>query len=176
MPPTPDLRYPVGEFVPPDTVAPDDRRTAIDDIEMAPAKLRDAVAGLSDEQLDTPYRPGGWTVRQVVHHLPDSHTNGYFRLKLALTEETPTIRAYDEKAWAELPDSAAPIAVSLDLLAHLHTRWVILWRSLTDADWTRPFHHPEAGDMRIDQLLALYAWHGKHHVAHVTALRAREGW
>jgi hypothetical protein len=171
-----DLRYPIGEFSLPATLAPSDRPAAVGEIEQAPTYLRAAVEGLSDQQLDTPYRPGGWTVRQVVHHLPDSHLNSYLRLKLALTEDVPTVKTYDEAAWAELPDARAPIGGSLALLEALHERWVFLWRRLTDADWTRRLYHPELGHMHVDELCAFYAWHGKHHVAHITALRDREGW
>jgi uncharacterized damage-inducible protein DinB len=171
-----DLRYPIGTFLLPAKLSPGDRPLAIRDIEETPARLRTAVAGLSEDQLDTPYRPDGWTVRQVVHHLPDSHMNAYVRLKLTLTEAVPTIRTYDEAAWAGLPDTAAPIDGSLALLEHLHVRWVYLWRRLAEPDWRRHLRHPELGEMGVDELLALYAWHGKHHVAHITVLREREGW
>lgn len=171
-----DFRYPIGEFALPGELSPSERLSGIQDIEEAPAHLRAAVAGLSERQLDTRYRPGGWTVRQVVHHLPDSHVNSYVRLKLALTEELPTIRTYDEAAWAELPDAAAPVEVSLALLERLHERWVYLWQRLTESDWGRRLRHPDLGVMRVDELLAFYAWHGKHHIAHITSLRAREGW
>lgn len=171
-----DLRYPIGEFAFPGQLSASDRLRAIEDIAEAPAQLRGAVAGLSNSQLDTQYRPGGWTVRQVVHHLPDSHVNSYVRLKLALTEDLPTIRTYDQAAWANLPDAAGPIEGSLELLERLHERWVFLWRRLAEADWKRRLRHPELGEMRVDELLALYAWHGKHHIAHITSLRARKGW
>ena len=139
--------------------------------------MRAAVAGLTPEQLDTPYRPGGWTVRQVVHHVPDSHINSYVRFKLALTEEEPTIKPYDEARWAKLADTATtPVEVSLTLLDSLHSRWVPLLQSLTEADFARQFRHPELGMVRLDRNLALYAWHGKHHVAHITSLRERMGW
>lgn len=137
---------------------------------------RASVHDLSERQLDTPYRPGGWTVRQVVHHLPDSHANSFIRLKLALTEDVPLVRTYSERAWALLPDAAAPVELSLILLEALHARWVYLWRRLTNDDWRRRFRHPDLGEMRVDELLAYYAWHGKHHVAHVTELRRRERW
>lgn len=138
----------------------------------APARLRAAVSGLSEPQLDTPYRPGGWTVRQVVHHLPDSHINSYVRFKLALTEDTPTIKPYDEALWAKLPDAVAtPIETSLRLMEGLHGRWVGLLESMSDTDFSRAFRHPEIGMVRLDQNLALYAWHGKHHVAHINSLR-----
>lgn len=171
-----DLRYPIGSFSPPGDLDGEARKTLIDQIAAAPARLREAVAGLDDARLDTPYRPGGWTVRQVVHHLPDSHANAYVRFKLALTEETPTIGTYDEAAWAELGDSRAPIALSLDLLEALHERWVLLLRSLAPRDFARTLHHPEFEDLlSLDVLLALYAWHGRHHVAHITSLVERMG-
>ena len=139
--------------------------------------MRAAVAGLTPERFDTPYRPGGWTVRQVVHHVPDSHMNAYVRFKLALTEDEPTIKPYEEAAWAELADSAStPVDVSLTLLETLHDRWVRLLRSMTEADFARKFRHPQLGVVPLDKNLALYAWHGKHHVAHITSLRQRMGW
>jgi uncharacterized damage-inducible protein DinB len=172
-----DLRYPIGRFAPPSIATDPLRQRWIDEIAAAPAALRAAVQDLTDRQLDTPYRPGGWTVRQVVHHVPDSHVNAYTRIKLALTEDTPTIKPYEEKRWAELPDGrTAPIEVSLALLEHLHARWILLLRSLDDAAFARPLNHPEGGAMNVDYLLAMYAWHGRHHTAHITALREREGW
>jgi hypothetical protein len=172
-----DLRYPIGKFERVDTLTDDQRRERIDAIAEAPARLRAAVAGLAPEQLDTPYRPGGWTVRQVVHHVPDSHMNAYIRFKLALTEDVPTIKTYDEARWAELADAkAAPIEPSLALLENLHQRWVVFLRSLWPADWARKFRHPELGVNSLDQYLELYSWHGRHHVAHITSLRARNAW
>jgi uncharacterized damage-inducible protein DinB len=171
-----DLRFPIGEFVTPEALTSVQRHQAIDGIATATSQLQDAVAGLSAGQLDVPYRPGGWSVRQVVHHLPDSHMNSYVRLKLALTEEEPTIRTYDEARWAELPDSAAPVELSIDLLGALHRRWVLLLRSLKDAQWSRRFRHPDLGVMRVDELVAYYDWHGRHHVAHITSLRQKRGW
>jgi len=172
-----DLRYPIGRFEWRGESSEDDRRRYLDEIEQAPAHLRAAVAGLSDEQLDTPYRPGGWTVRQVVHHLPDSHLNSYVRFRLALTEEEPTIKPYQENHWAELIDGrTAPIEISLALLESLHRRWMLLLRSLSPADFARQFRHPELGIVSLDRTLALYAWHGRHHVAHVMSLRERMGW
>jgi hypothetical protein len=173
-----DLRYPVGPFQRKDTLTPDERRSMIDTIAAAPARMREAVAGLSEQQLDTPYREGGWTVRQVVHHVPDSHLNAYCRLKLALTENEPTIRPYDEALWAQLDDvRTTPVEVSLTLLESLHARWVGLLRSLKDDDFRRTFRHPEhAGTPTIDWLVALYEWHGRHHVAHITSLRERMSW
>jgi uncharacterized damage-inducible protein DinB len=174
---TPDLRYPIGRFRRPASSSPAERAAAIAAIADAPARLRQAVAGLTPEQLETPYRPGGWTVRQLVHHVPDSHLNAYVRCKLALTEDEPTIRAYHEDRWAELPEArSAPIEISLSLFESLHRRWVPALEALAPADWERPLVHPESGRQNVEQLVALYAWHGRHHVAHVTALREREGW
>jgi hypothetical protein len=171
------LRYPNGRYSwdGPSAVR---RRADIDAIETLPAELRLAVGGLSDERLDTPYRRAGWTVRQVVHHLPDSHLNAYVRCKLALTEREPTIHPYDEAAWADLVDSRrTPIGVSLTLLESLHARWVTLLRSLVDEDFQRTFVHPEIeGARTLDWLTGLYAWHGRHHLAHVTSLAERMGW
>jgi hypothetical protein len=173
---THDIRYPIGEFHIRGSLTAGRRAAAIEEIAAAPQQLRQAVADLTDPQLDTPYRPGGWTVRQVVHHLPDSHLNGYVRLKLALTETTPAIQTYDEARWAELHDATAPIDISLDLLDALHTRWVSLFRALTHAAWGRRVRHPDLGEIRVDEILELYAWHGRHHIAHITTLRQREGW
>ncbi len=173
----PDLRYPVGRFQSPDEITAAHRAEWLNDLEALPAKLTAAVAGLDDRQLDTPYRPGGWTVRQVVHHYADSHANSYVRFRLALTEDAPVIKPYDEQRWAELPDAkSAPISVSLTLLSALHQRWVLLLRSLDDQTFARTFIHPELGEMRLDKTLGLYAWHCHHHVAHITNLRARQGW
>lgn len=172
-----DLRYPIGRYAPPPEITPDVRAGWIEALALAPAALRAAVADLAEHQLDTPYRPDGWSVRQVVHHVPDSHLNAYTRYKLALTEDAPTIKPYDEARWAELPDSEGPIGPSLDLLDALHRRWVSLLGAMTEADWARTFVHPEHGrPLRLDWTLGLYAWHGRHHTAHVTALRRREGW
>ena len=174
---TPDLRYPIGPFRRPAGLGPEERTAAIAAIAEAPARLREAVAELTPAQLDTPYRPGGWTVRQVVHHVPDSHLNAYLRCKLALTEDAPTIRPYYEDRWAKLPEaSSAPIEPSLALLESLHRRWELALRGMAPADWDRPLIHPESGRQSLGQLIALYVWHGRHHVAHVTELRRREGW
>lgn len=172
-----DLRYPIGKFTLEGEITDDRRQKWIDGIAETPGRLQAAVEGLSSQQIDTPYRPGGWTVRQVVHHLPDSHLNAYVRFKLALTEEEPTIKPYDEQRWAELNDSlSAPVEISLALLESLHRRWTLLLRSLTTADFRRRFRHPELGIVPLDRNLALYAWHGRHHVAHITSLRERMGW
>jgi uncharacterized damage-inducible protein DinB len=172
-----DLRYPIGKFQRPEGLTDDQRRAAIQAIEEAPAKIRAAVAGLNDPQLDTPYRPGGWTIRQTVHHLADSHMNAFTRFKLALTEDVPTIKPYLEARWAELVDSKSPVESSLEMLEGLHNRWVLLLRSLTPADLAREFLHPEHGKkMSLDQTLALYSWHGRHHAAHITSLRERNSW
>lgn len=172
-----DLRYPIGRFERPGNVSPADRTTYAAQIAALPKEMRAAVAGLTDAQLDTPYRPEGWTVRQVVHHVVDSHINSYVRFRWALTEDEPDIKTYDEKAWATLPDAAsAPVALSLNLLDAVHARWSALLRTLTPEDWSRALVHPKSGRMTLDDMLALYAWHGRHHVAHITELRAREGW
>jgi hypothetical protein len=177
-----DLRYPIGEFSisalqagPP--ASPQRRDVLIAQIAGTPAALEHAVAGLSASQLDTPYRPGGWTVRQVVHHVPESHMNSYIRFKLALTEQEPVVKPYDEQSWARLPDAReTPVEVSLALLRSLHARWTILLHAMQPADWLRTFQHPELGLVRLDVNLALYAWHGPHHVAHITSLRQRMKW
>ena len=171
-----DPRYPVGKFSYSGPPTPEQRKEFLDDVEQTPARLRAAVRGLSDAQLDTPYRDGGWTVRQVVHHVPDSHLNSYVRFKLALTEDEPTIKTYMEDRWAELPDSLQPIENSLVMLESLHRRWMVVLKSLSEADWARTFRHPELGPMTLEKTLALYSWHGKHHVAHITSLRERMGW
>jgi uncharacterized damage-inducible protein DinB len=172
-----DLRYPVGKFSYDDSPNEEQKKKFIDEIASTPANLKSAVNGLSPAQLDTRYRPGGWTVRQVVHHLPDSHMNSYVRFKLALTEDEPTIKPYAEDRWAELADTkAVPIETSLTLLESLHARWIALLRSLTPEQWKRNFRHPELGLMSLEKTLALYAWHGRHHAAQITSLREREGW
>jgi uncharacterized damage-inducible protein DinB len=172
-----DPRYPVGKFERRDTLAPDERTPLIAEIAETPARMRKAIGGLTDAQLETPYREGGWTVRQVVHHVPDSHLNAYTRFKLALTEEHPTIRPYDEAKWAELSDSRdTPIETSLKLLESLHDRWTRLLRTMSADDYRRTLTHPDSGVMTLDSLLTLYAWHGRHHVAHITSLRERMGW
>ncbi|HYG97889.1 MAG TPA: bacillithiol transferase BstA [Terriglobales bacterium] len=173
----PDPRYPIGRFQPPSGMSDQHRHEFISEIAEAPEKLRKALVGLSDAQLDTPYREGGWTVRQVVHHMFDSHVNAYVRFKLALTEDEPTIKPYDEALWADLPDArTAPAELSVSLLDNLHKRWVLMMRAMSDTGWARRFQHPERGIMSLDFTLALYAWHGRHHVAHITELRRRNGW
>jgi len=172
-----DSQYPVGKFTYRNPPTDEQRKKMIDDIEQAPARLRSAVQGLSPQQLDTPYREGGWTVRQVAHHVPESHMNAYIRFKLALTEDEPTIKPYEQDRWAELPDvKSTPIEVSLALLDSLHDRWVRVLRAMKPEEWKRTFRHPELGIMPLEKNLALYAWHGRHHVAHVTELRKRMGW
>jgi hypothetical protein len=172
-----DLRYPIGKFEYSGSLPEDQKQKFLDDIAQAPTNLRAAVRGLSDQQLDTPYRPEGWTVRQVAHHVPDSHINAYVRFKLALTEEEPAIKAYEEDRWARLPDTrATPVEISLAMMDSLHDRWVRLLRSLQPEDWKRTFRHPKLGVVSLEKTLALYAWHGRHHVAHITSLRERNGW
>jgi DinB superfamily len=172
-----DLRYPIGKFRFDGPPTEEQRKKLIDDISQTPANLRGALKGLSAQHLDTPYRPDGWTVRQVAHHVPDSHLNAYVRFKLALTEEEPTIKPYAEGRWAQLADTqATPVEVSLAMLDSLHDRWVRLLRSLQPEDWKRSFRHPELGLVSLEKNLALYAWHGRHHVAHITSLRERNGW
>jgi uncharacterized damage-inducible protein DinB len=172
-----DPRYPIGKYQTPTDITPVERAEAIREIAAAPEKVRAAVSGLNDAQLETPYRDGGWTVRQVVHHVADSHMNAYIRWRLALTETEPTIKPYEESAWAKLQDAAhAPVDVSLRLLVPLHERWVGLLRSVKDDEFARTFRHPEHGVRTLDWMLFLYAWHGNHHTAHITELRKQKGW
>jgi hypothetical protein len=172
-----DLRYPIGKYEAKTLLTPAERSLAIAQIEETPKRLREAVGGLSGGQLHTPYRPEGWTVRQVAHHLPDSHMNAYVRMKLALTEEEPTVKPYDEALWAELTDSrTTPVEVSLSLMEFLHLRWDSLLRALQPADFARRLRHPVNGVMTVDNLVHHYAWHGRHHVAQITSLREREEW
>ncbi len=169
------LQYPIGRFQW-DAVCPN-RSECLRAIEDTPGELRRVVRGLTEEQLDTAYRPGGWTVRQVAHHYADDHLNTYVRFKWALTEDAPLIKGYSEPLWAELPDArTGPVEPSLDLLTALHQRWMLAWRSLQEQDWLRTFRHPKRGDVSLEQLASLYAWHGRHHVAQVRALRVRNGW
>ncbi|HZS27872.1 MAG TPA: bacillithiol transferase BstA [Candidatus Angelobacter sp.] len=172
-----DPRYPTGRFSPDPAPTPATRARHIENIAGLPQRMRQAVAGLKDNQLNTPYREGGWTVRQVVHHVPDSHLNAYIRFKWAMTEENPTIKAYDETAWATLKDSElTPVDVSLNLLESLHARWAVLLRSLKPEDFQRKFVHPDSGPHDLDWLLGLYSWHGNHHLAHITGLKEKMGW
>ena len=171
-----DPRYPIGKPDTPTTVTEADRKQWIADIASCPAKMREAIRDLNDQQLDTPYREGGWTVRQVVHHVPDSHLNAFCRWKLALTEDVPTIKPYNEAAWAELADAKLPIDVSLTLLESVHVRWVTVLKAMTPEQGARRFKHPELGERTLDQYLAHYSWHSRHHVAHITELRKRMGW
>ena len=172
-----DLRYPIGKFTPVPSLTPAQRAKCIDEVAAAPGQLRRAVTGLTPAQLDTPYRDGGWTVRQVAHHVPDSHMNAYLRFKFGLTEDAPAIKTYEEKDWARTPEVAAtPVDVSLALLDALHARWVTLLRAMTPEQFARTIKHPEWGTPSLDGMLALYAWHGRHHTAHVTSLRDRMGW
>jgi uncharacterized damage-inducible protein DinB len=168
-----DLRYPIGRFNP---AAAGTRSEQIYTLRQLPARLREAVSGLGDAQLDTPYRDGGWTIRQLVHHIADSHANSYIRVKLALTEDNPTIKPYDEAAWANLPDSRMPIDVSLALTDSVHARLVNVLESMTDADYEKTFRHPERGTVTLATNLAMYDWHSRHHTAHITRLRERMGW
>ncbi len=172
-----DPRYPIGKFSYSGPPTAEERKKYLDDVEQTPARLREALSGLSEERLNTPYREGGWTLRQVAHHLPDSHMNSYIRFKLALTEDEPTIKPYSENVWAELPEAKnASVEVSLALLDSLHRRWMLMLREFGEADWKRTFRHPELGAMSLEKTLALYSWHGRHHVAHVTSLREKMGW
>jgi uncharacterized damage-inducible protein DinB len=171
-----DPKYPIGGFAVPETITPDDRTGAVATLAELPEKLRNAVEGLDFGQLCTPYREGGWTLRQVVHHIADSHMNAFIRIRLALTEDWPTIKTYDEAAWARLHDSAAPIEWSLELIESLHARWVMLLQSLSDTQWQRGFNHPEQGPVTVELSTLTYAWHSRHHVAQITHLRGRERW
>jgi uncharacterized damage-inducible protein DinB len=172
-----DSRYPIGKFHDGKDRSPERRQLLIRDIANLPAQMRAAVTGLGDAQLDTPYREGGWTVRQVVHHVADSHVNAYIRTRWALTEDSPVIKAYDEVTWAELSDAKlGPIEPSLALLQALHLRWVSLLRALPEDAFTRVFIHPESGENTLGRQLELYAWHGQHHIAHITNLRQTQGW
>jgi uncharacterized damage-inducible protein DinB len=172
-----DPRYPLGRFAPPESYTPALRESFLTDIEQLPLLLRRAVEGLTEEQMNTPYREGGWTLRQVVHHVADSHLHSYIRCKFAKSMENPTIMPYDEQVWATFEDaSQEPVEVSLTLLASLHRRWARWLRSLAPADFDCTLMHPENGPMTLDKVLALYSWHGRHHTAHITGLRGRRGW
>jgi uncharacterized damage-inducible protein DinB len=172
-----DPRYPIGPFDFQRAVTEADRRAAILEIAERPARLREAVSGLGPAQLDTPQREGAWTPRQIVHHIPDSHLNGYIRFKIGLAEDRGTVRAYDQSVWAELPEAkSGPIEASLDLLDALHRRWSLAIAALSPGDFARTFHHPDNGETTIERHLANYAWHGRHHTAQILALRERKGW
>ncbi len=172
-----DPRYPIGKYQGPESITAETRKGWIDDIASMPALLNAAVSGLEGDQLEAPYRDGGWTIRQTVHHLADSHMNSFIRFKLALTEDNPTIKPYEEKLWAELPDSKGDIGVSLALIESMHTRWVWLLQSMSEADYKKTFVHPQSGKpSTLERNLGLYAWHGKHHTAHITNLRSARGW
>jgi uncharacterized damage-inducible protein DinB len=171
-----DPMYPVGKFKRPEKITQNKRMAAIAELAQLPAKLREALDGLDREQLDAPYREGGWTVRQLVHHIADSHMNAFVRARLALTEDWPTITPYNEKAWAMLHDAGAPVGWSVALLENLHARWVMLLESLTEEQWAKGIKHPESGPMTVEFATLMYAWHSRHHVAHITRLREREGW
>jgi uncharacterized damage-inducible protein DinB len=172
-----DLRYPIGRFNPPASSTLDMRAAQIQTLRLLPDRLEAAVAGLDEAQLDTPYREGGWTVRQLVHHIADSHANSYVRFKLALTEDWPTIKPYDEAAWAELPDSRKlPVETSLQWIEAMHARWVAMLEAMSEEDFQKGFNHPERGRQNLATTLALYDWHSRHHTAHIANLRVRQGW
>lgn len=172
-----DPRYPVGKCPANRKLTPEERKQMIHSVAETPKRLRDAIKGLNDQQLDTPYRDGGWTVRQVIHHVADSHMNAYIRTRFALTENNPTVKAYDENLWAKFEDArTAPVEVSLNVLDGLHSRWVMLLKTLNPPDFERTLQHPENGSMTLDDILIDYEWHGRHHAAHITQLRAAKGW
>jgi len=175
---TEDLRYPTGRFVPKGgPLTGEERDALIERVEALPGELRAALEGLGDEQLDTPYREGGWSPRQITHHLADSHVNAFVRMKLALTEDRPTIKPYDQEAWSRLPDvEGVPVGTSLAILDGLHARWARLLRALPEEAFSRPLAHPEIGDIDVALLLQLYGWHGRHHTTQIAELRARSGW
>ena len=176
MSPVADLRYPIGKFMPPVTITPADRRVAVSAIETMPELLRSALRDLDTVQLNTPYREDGWTIRQVVHHVADSHATAFHRLRRALTEDWPTVYGYNEKAFAALPDSVAPAEWSVELIEAVHARWVLVLHALTEEQWKRGFKHTERGPSTIEEATLLYAWHSRHHLAHIAHLRARKGW
>jgi hypothetical protein len=176
MPELKELQYPIGRFVPPAHIGAAEREAAIAVLAGFPQQLARALDGLGDLQLDTPYRPGGWTIRQLVHHVADSHLNAYARMRLALTEDWPTVFAYDETAWAKLADAQLPPAVSVKLLESIHLRWVTTLQALVATDWTRGYLHPANGRQQLDTVLATYAWHAQHHLAHIVNCRKREAW
>lgn len=172
-----DPSYPIGKFQPKESYTAEELNSFIARIESLPARLESAIKGMTDQQLDTPYRDGGWTVRQVVHHVPDSHMNSYIRVKWTLTEETPLIKAYDEKSWALTPETKLPPDISISFLKALHVKWTALLKRLTPDDLKKSFIHPESKkNIPLDRLIHLYAWHGDHHLAHITTLKERMGW
>ena len=171
-----DPRFPIGKAELHSSLSAQQRKELLEQIAYLPAEIRAAVRGLKDDQLDTPYRDGGWTVRQVVHHVADSHMNAYIRFKLALTEDRPDVKAYDEAEWAKLKDSQMPIDVSLSLIDVLHRRWSALLHAMKDSDFARTYVHPQRGEVSLDDNVCLYAWHGRHHTAHITELRKAKGW
>jgi hypothetical protein len=171
-----DLRYPIGKYRPPSNITPEDRRFAIVTLAEMPESLREALRNLNQEQINTPYREGGWTVRQVVHHVADSHMTAFHRVRRALTEDMPMVPGYDEQAFAALPDVVAPTEWSLELIESLHARWVMLMQALTEEEWNRAYRHAERGATTVEATAMLYAWHSLHHVAHITQLRKRQGW
>ena len=170
------LKYPIGQFTAPAENGVAERAAHLDVLRLLPEHLKAAVSGLDESQLDTPYREGGWTVRQLVHHVADSHANAYIRFKLALTEDWPAIKPYEEAEWAKLADSKLPIEVSLTMLALLHERWTVILESMGDEEFVRGYVHPELGRQQLGVVLAMYSWHSRHHTAHVTSLRSRMGW
>jgi uncharacterized damage-inducible protein DinB len=171
-----DPCYPIGKFERPERITSEERLNAIAMLAELPEQLRNAVDGLGSAQLNTPYREGGWTVRQLVHHIADSHMNAFVRIRLALTEEWPTIKPYDQEAWARLHDSAAPVEWSLELVESLHARWVMLLQSLTEEQWQRGYRHPQSGEATVELATLMYAWHSRHHIAHITHLRVSQEW
>lgn len=174
--PVPDPRYPIGPAPQTRTLTPEQRRVHLAQLAALPDELAAAVAGLNDAQLDSPYRAGGWTLRQVAHHIADSHLNAYLRTKLALTEDHPTVKTYDENAWAALPDSRLPVAPSLDIVRGVHGRWAALLESPSESDWQKTYLHPENGETSLDRVLSHYVWHGQHHTAQILNLREERGW
>lgn len=171
-----DARFPLGKFKMPATITREDCRYATQTLAEIPELLREALRSLDTDQKNTPYREGGWTIRQVVHHIADSHMTAFHRIRRALTEDNPTVMGYDEKAFATLPDVVAPTEWSMELIEALHARWVMMLQGLDDAQWKRTYNHSESGTSSIEQTVLVYAWHSRHHLAHITHLRAQQGW